>query len=225
MPVTEISPDAAQLLEYVKSLDRWPTWEEMSRRGVELVDNHGVLSEVFFHLANGEVLYPTDDGWDVIVDPAAGLEVQSGTMTRRHCPGVSPQARVHPTATVDPTARVETGATIGPRAVIQAHAHVGRDARIGIATFVGAGAFVGAAAVIRPGCQIGEGAVIGTGSDIGSTTRVGSGARIAQGTTVDSLDHVAAHTQVNSTATRRFKRTAVPGVLHAAEKLLSMDHG
>ena len=35
----------------------------------------------------------------------------------------------------------------------------------------------------------------------------------------------AVRVQVNPTAARRFKRTAVPGVLHAAEKLLSMDHG
>lgn len=225
MTATEITPEAAQLLEYLNTLDRWPTWEEMSRRGVELVDTHGVLSEVFFHLATGEMLYPTNDGWDVLQDPAAGVQVQSGTMTRRHCSGISPQARIHPTAIADPTARVESGAVVGPRAVIKAFAHVGRDAHIGAVTTVGAGAFVGAHSTVRFGCIIGEGAAIGAGSDIGSTTRIGAGARLAQGAIVQSLDHVGANTPIDPSAKRRLKRTAAPGVLHAAEKLLSMDHG
>ena len=83
MTATDISPDAAQLLEYLNTLDRWPTWEEMSRRGVELVDTQAVFSEVLFHLATGEMLYPTNDGWDVLVNPVVGVQVQSGNMTRR----------------------------------------------------------------------------------------------------------------------------------------------
>ena len=217
MTAAELSPDAAQLLEYLNTLDRWPTWEEMSRRGVELVDTHGVLSEVFFHLATGEMLYPTNDGW--------GVQVQSGSMTRRHCSGISPQARIHPTAIVDPTARVESGAVIGQRAVIKGFAHVGRDAHVGTATFVSAGAFVGAQATVRFGCIIGEGAVVGAGSDIGSTTRVGSGARLAQGTIVQSLDHVAANEEVLPAVRPRAPRARLPGALHAVERLLSMDRG
>ena len=225
MASADISADAAQLLEYLSTLDRWPTWEEMSRRGVELVDTHGVFSEVFFHLATGEMLYPTDEGWDMIVDPAAGVPVQSGNMTRRHSAGISPQARVHPTATVDPTARVENGAVIGPRVVIKEFAHVGRDAHVGTATLVGAGAFVGAQSTVRFGCVIGEGAVIGTGSDIGSTTRIGSGARLAQGTVVHSLDHVAANDEIGAAVRQRTARSGLPGALHAVERLLSMDRG
>ena len=110
MTATEITPEAAQLLEYLNTLDRWTTWEEMSRRGVELVDTQGVFSEVLFHLATGEMMYPTDDGWDVLVNPTSGVQVQSGNMTRYHSSGISPQARIHPTAIVDPTARVEGGA-------------------------------------------------------------------------------------------------------------------
>lgn len=225
MTATEITPEAAQLLEYLNTLDRWPTWEEMSRRGVELVDTQGLFSEVFFHLATGEMLYPTDDGWDVLVNPTVGVRVQSGNMTRRHCPGISPQARIHPTAIVDPTARVESGAVIGPRAVIKGFAHVGRDVHVGTATLVSAGAFVGSQAAVRFGCIIGEGAVVGTGSDIGSTTRVGSGARLAQGTVVQSLEHVTAHEEVASAVNRRSTRARLPGALHALERLLSMDRG
>ena len=225
MTATEITPEAAQLLEYLNTLDRWPTWEEMSRRGVELVDNHGVFSEVFFHLATGEMLYPTNDGWDVLVDPAAGVQVQSGSMTRRHSSGISPQARIHLTATVDPTARVESGAVIGPRAVIKGFAHIGRDAHIGTATFVSAGAFVGSQATMRSGCQVGEGAVIGTGCDVGSTTRIGGGARLAQGTVVPSLEHVGAHEEVMPVVRPRATRARLPGALHAVERLLSMDRG
>lgn len=225
MTATEITPEAAQLLEYLNTLDRWPTWEEMARRGVELVDTHGVLSEVFFHLATGEMLYPTNDGWDVLQDPAAGVQVQSGTMTRRHCSGISPQARIHPTAIVDPTARVESGAVIGPRAVVKAFAHVGRDAQVGSVTFVSAGAFVGAYSTVRFGCIIGEGAVVGAGSDIGSTTRIGSGARLAQGTVVQALDHVGANEQVAPVMKPRSTRARLPGAMHAVERLLSMDRG
>ena len=225
MTATETTPEAAQLLEYLNTLDRWPTWEEMSRRGVELVDTHDVFSDVFFHLATGEMLYPTNDGWDVLQDPAAGLQVQSGTMTRRHCSGISPQARIHPTAIVDPTARVQSGAVIGPRAVIKGFAHVGRDAHVGTASFVSAGAFVGAQATVRFGCIIGEGAVVGTGSDIGSTTRIGSGARLAQGTTVQSLDHVGANEEVAPVVRPRAARARLPGAMHAVERLLSMDRG
>ena len=225
MTATEITPEAAQLLEYLNTLDRWPTWEEMSRRGVELVDTHGVLSEVFFHLATGEMLYPTNDGWDVLQDPAAGVHVQSGTMTRRHCSGISPQARIHPTAIVDPTARVESGAVIGPRVVVNAFAHVGREAQVGAVSSVGAGAFVGSGATVRFGCIIGEGAVIGAGSDVGSTTRIGSGARLAQGTVVQPLEHVGANEEVAPIVSRRPTRARLPGALHAVERLLSMDRG
>jgi len=225
MTATDISPDAAQLLEYLNTLDRWPTWEEMSRRGVELVDTQAVFSEALFHLATGELLYPTNDGWDVLVNPAVGVQVQSGTMTRRHSAGISPQARIHPTATVDPTARVESGAVLGPRAVIKGFAHVGREAHIGTATLVSAGAFVGAHSTVRFACIIGEGAVVGTGSDVGSTTRIGGGARLAQGTVVQSLEHVGANEEVAPVVKTRGSRSRLPGALHAVERLLSMDRG
>jgi len=174
-----------QLCDVLDQLNVPPTWHEASRLGVELVDHDGTAAG-WLHLANGDVVHPTDDGWAVIEQARSGRVVRSGELTRVHNPGIDPTARVHATAHIDPTARVEAGAVIGPRVYVSADAHVGRDAHVGSASFVGSGAFIGTGTSVRGGCHIGDGAVIGAGSDLGSGTRVSPGAQLAQGTVLDA---------------------------------------
>jgi UDP-3-O-[3-hydroxymyristoyl] glucosamine N-acyltransferase len=82
--------------------------------------------------------------------------------------GVSPQAFVHPTATVDasaevmPLAYVGPGAVVGARATLHPGAHVGEGARIGDDTIlypnvsVREGCVVGARCILQPGCVVGS---------------------------------------------------------------------
>ena len=174
-----------QLYDALDQLNRPPTWHEASRLGIELVD-HDDTAAGWLHLANGDVVHPTDDGWAVKEQARTGRPVRSGELTRVHNPGIDPTARVHATAHIHPTARVEAGAVIGRRVYVSADAHVGRDTRVGSASFVGSGAFIGTGTTVRGGCHIGDGAVIGAGSDLGSGTRVSPGAQHAQGTVVDA---------------------------------------
>ena len=174
-----------QLCDALDQLNVPPTWHEASRLGVELVD-HDSTAAGWLHLANGDVVHPTEDGWVVNEGARRGRPVRSGELSRVHNPGIDPTARVDATAHIDPTARVEAGAVIGPRVYISADAHVGRDAHIGLASFVGSGAFIGTGTTVRGGCHIGDGAVIGAGSDLGSCTRVSPGTQLAQGTVLDA---------------------------------------
>ncbi len=174
-----------QLYDALDQLNRPPTWHEASRLGIELVDQDATATG-WLHLANGDVVHPTEEGWVVIEQARSGRPVRSGDLTRVHNPGIDPTARVHATAGIDPTARVEAGAVIGQRVYISADAHVGRDTHVGSASFVGSGAFIGTGTTVRGGCHIGDGAVIGAGSDLGSSTHVSPGAQLAQGTVLDA---------------------------------------
>ncbi len=181
-----------QLCDALDQLNVPPTWHEASRLGVELVD-HDSTAAGWLHLANGDVVHPTEDGWVVNEEARRGRPVRSGELTRVHNPGIDPTARVHRTAHTDPTARVEAGAVIGPRVYVSADAHVGRDTRVGSASFVGSGAFIGTGTTVRGGCHIGDGAVIGAGSDIASCTQIDAGAQLAQGTLLNSAGSAANH--------------------------------
>ena len=174
-----------QLCDALDQLNVPPTWHEASRLDVELVD-HDSTATASFHLANGDVVHSTQDGWAVNEQGRSGRQVRSGELTRVHNPGIDSTARVHATAHIDPTARVEAGTVIGPGVYISADAHVGRDTHVGSASFVGSGVFIGTDTTVRGGCHIGDGAVIGAGSDIGSGTRIDAGAQLAQGTLLDS---------------------------------------
>ncbi len=173
-----------QLCDALDQLNR-PTWHEASKLGVELVD-HNDTATGSLHLANGDVVYPTNDGWAAIEQARTGHVVRSGEFNRVHNPGIDTTVVAHASAYIDPTARVEAGAVIGPRVYVSADAHVGRDSHVEAASFVGAGVFIGTGTTVRAGCHIGDGAVIGAGSDIGSCTRVSPGAQLTQGTVLDA---------------------------------------
>ena len=178
-------PHTQQLRDALDRLNRRPTWHEAARLGIELVD-HDDKETDSLHLANGDVIHPTSDGWAAIEQGRNGRLVRSGTTERIHNPGIDPTARVHESATVDPTARVEAGAVIGPRVHISTDAHIGKDTHVSDLTFVGPGAYIGTGTTVRGACHIGDGAVIGAGSDIGSGIRINAGAQLAQGTVVDA---------------------------------------
>jgi UDP-3-O-[3-hydroxymyristoyl] glucosamine N-acyltransferase len=82
--------------------------------------------------------------------------------------GVSPQAFVHPTATVDasaevmPLAYVGAGAAVGARTTLHPGSHVGDGAR------VGADCIVYANVVVREGCVVGDRCILQPGCVIGS---------------------------------------------------------
>ena len=176
-----------QLCDALDQLNVPPTWHEASRLDVELVD-HDSTATASFHLANGDVVHSTQDGWAVNEQGRSGRQVRSGELTRVHNPGIDSTARVHATAHIDPTARVEAGAVIGPRVYVSSDAHVGRDTHVGSASFVGSGAFIGTGTTVRGGCHIGDGAVIGAGSDLGSCTRVSPGTQLAHGSMLDNAE-------------------------------------
>ena len=173
-----------QLCDALDQLNR-PTWHEASKLGVELVD-HNDTATGSLHLANGDVVYPTNDGWAAIEQARTGHVVRSGEFNRVHNPGIDTTVVAHASAYIDPTARVEAGAVIGPRVYVSADAHVGRDSHVEAASFVGAGVFIGTGTTVRAGCHIGDGAVIGAGSDLGSCTRIEAGVQLAQRTVLDS---------------------------------------
>ena len=178
-------PHTQQLCDALDRLNRRPTWHEAARLGIELVD-HDVTATGSLHLANGDVIHPTDDGWAAIEQGRTGRLVRSGPIERIHNPGIDPTARVHESASIHPTARIEAGAVIGPRVHISADAHIGKDTHVSELTFVSPGAYIGTGTTVRGACHIGNGAVIGAGSDIGSGIRINAGAQLAQGTVVDA---------------------------------------
>ena len=212
-----------QLCDALDRLNRRPTWHEAARLGVELVD-HDDTSTGSLHLANGDVIYPTSDGWAVIEQGRTGRLVRSGRVDRLHNPGIDPAARVHPSGNVDPTARVEAGAVIGPRAYISADAHIGKDAHIAAASFIGAGAFIGTGTTVRGACHIGNGAFIGAGSDIGSGTRINPGTQLAQGTVIDAggtVHQPAGPNQMNSS--RGINPWLVNQIANTVERLSGLN--
>ena len=198
---TLTSRDLAHHLNRVHTGTTWPAWTDISRHGVELVEHpdseHGI-----YHCANGDVLYPTTLGWEVLDQARTGGTIHSGTFTRIHQPGIHPTALIHPTARVHPTACIESGVRIGPRAVIGADTHIGHASRVGKLTWIDAGVYIGTGATIRSACHIGPGAVIGTGSDIGATNRIGTAATIPPGTTLGANEHYPAYGQQPSPADR-----------------------
>ena len=178
-------PHTQQLCDSLDRLNRRPAWHEAARLGIELIDQDDNETGSLY-LANGDVVYPTSDGWAALVQGRVGRLVRSGPIERVHNPGIDPTARVHEGASIDPTARVEAGAVIGPRAHISADAHIGKDTHVSELTFVGTGAYIGTGTTVRGACHIGNGAVIGAGSDLGSGIRINAGTQLAQGTVVDA---------------------------------------
>ena len=212
-----------QLCDALDQLNVPPTWHEASRLGVELVD-HDSTAAGWLHLANGDVVHPTEDGWVVNEGARRGRPVRSGELTRVHNPGIDPTARVHATAHIDPTARVEASAVIGRRVYISADAHVGRDAHVGAASFVGSGAFLGTGTTVRGGCHIGDGAVIGAGSDLGSCTRVSPGAQLAQGTVLESAESTPRQaTSARIAGSRSFDPWVANQIANTVERLSAMN--
>ena len=213
-----------QLCDALDQLNVPPTWHEASRLGAELVD-HDDTAAGWLHLANGDVVHPTDDGWAVKEQARTGRPVRSGELTRVHNPGIDPTARVHATAHIHPTARVESGAVIGRRVYINADAHVGRDAHVGAASFVGSGAFIGSGTTVRRGCHIGNGAVIGAGSDIASCTQIDAGAQLAQGTLLNSAGSAANHhaEPTQTDRSRSYDTWVATQVANTIERLSAMN--
>lgn len=220
--IREMGGPAAFLAEQLNALGYDPKWRDASQLGVELVD-HLDSSVGVFHLASGDVVYPTQTGYEILEGARTGKSVLSGTMQRIHNPGVDPNARIHPTASIDPNARIEAGAVIGPRASVGRDAHVGRNAYVGQSSTVCAGAFVGPGTTVRGGSIIGEGAVVGAGSDIGSCSQIGPGSAIEQGTTVDGHSKVTAGEKVTKANGRHAGHSPASQLAHAVERLLSMD--
>ena len=215
------SNDAEQLRDRLDQLNRWPTWHEAATAGVELVDHLDTASGIF-HLANGDAVFPTADGWEMLDHVRSGVTIQSGTMRRIHNPGVDPDARIHPTARIDPTARVETGAVVGAHVFVGADAHIGRDAHIMAQSFIGPGAFIGTTSIIRGSCHIAPGAVIGAGSDLGACTQIGAGAQLAQGSTLDPFTAVTAGETTTAPPTRSPTRHAGQ-IAHMIERLATIN--
>lgn len=215
--------DAEQLRDHLQLLTHWPTWADAASAGVELVDHPDTIHGRTFHLANGDAVYPTDGGWEVLDQVRAGTPVTSGTMTRIHNPGIDPTARIHPTAHVDPTARVEAGATVARHATIGRHAHVGRDSHIGDLTHIGDGAYIGTTTTVRQSVRIGEGAVVGTRSDLGSTSSIGAGTQLPQHTTLDPSTTVGAGTQPTSIPQQRGGQLS--SAANLVERLTTFDRG
>ena len=182
-----MSVNAQLLIERLGELNGIPHWQQAARLGVELVDHPDSTAGVF-HLADGDVVYPTTNGWATLEGARTGIVVGTGSRARIHVAGVSDDARVHPTARVDPTACVEAGAKLGPHAYIGPHAHVGRDAIVFRQSHIAAGAYVGPGAIVRGATHIGSHATVGAGSDLGTCTR------LAEGTTVDQATVLPAHT-------------------------------
>ena len=86
-----------QLCDALDQLNVPPTWHEASRLGIELVDHESAVAG-WLHLANGDAVHLTDDGWAVIDQARDGRLVRSGEMDRVHNAGIDPTARVHATA-------------------------------------------------------------------------------------------------------------------------------
>ena len=215
------SNDAEQLRDRLDQLNRWPTLHQAATTGVELVDHLDTASGIF-HLANGDAVFPTADGWEILDQVRSGVTIQSGTMRRIHNPGVDPDARIHPTARIDPTARVEAGAVVGAHVFVGGDAHIGRDAHIMAQSFIGPGAFIGTTSIIRGSCHIAPGAVIGSGSDLGACTQIGAGAQLEQGSTLDPFTAITAGDTTTTQPTRTTTRHSGQ-IAHMIERLATIN--
>ena len=216
------SKDAEQLRDRLDQLNRWPTWHQAATAGVELVDHLDTASGIF-HLANGDAVFPTADGWEILDQVRSGATIHSGTMLRVHNPGVDPDARIHPTARIDPTARVEAGAVVGAHVFVGRDVHIGRDAHIMTQSFIGPGAFIGTTSIIRGGCHISPGAVVGASSDLGACTQVGAGARLAQGSTLDPFTAITAGDTTTTTQPTRSSTRPSGQIAHMIERLATIN--
>ena len=221
----ELVDPAGLLAERLNASPDAADWHNASRHGVELVDHPDSHIGEGFHLANGDVVYPTAEGWTVLQGVRTGARIRSGDMDRIHNPGVDPTARIHRTATIDPTARIEAGASIGPHTTVGKHAHVGRGTSVGQTSYISAGAFIGTDTAVGSNCIIGDGAVIGAGSYLGTATLVGHGAYVPQQSSLDATTRVANHEQFAPTKARntRTPRANPAQLAHAVERLLSLD--
>lgn len=222
-PATSTVTDGERLVARLRQFTDWPTREEAERLGVELVTDDRTPQRGY-SCANGDVVYPTLDGWHCANGARTGTTVHSGTTQRTHNAHISPEARISYRATIHPTARVEPGAVIAPNAVVGPHAHVGRGAHVGRHAYVAAGAYIGAGSIIRPGAHLAEGAVIGSGSDIGSCASVTAGTQVPQGTVVDAQQRINDLNPSPDTPTRRARNPyATNSVMQAIERLASLD--
>jgi len=88
------------LIAALNRLGHWPSFHEAAGLGAELVDRPSTQLTNELHLANGDVVYPTDAGWNALDDVRQGARVRSGHMDRIHEAGVDGTARVHPTVAV-----------------------------------------------------------------------------------------------------------------------------
>ena len=212
--------DAATLAERLSSeLTSTPPLHRAARLGVELVDHPDAAAGVY-HLADGDIIGPTVDGWQVTGERRTGRAVRSGQMDRIHQPGIDPAAWIDETATVDPLARIEAGARIAPRCTIGADAHVGRGAIVAAGTRIEDGAWVGMDARIGQRSCIGEGAVVGTGADIGACVSIGAGAEIPQGRRAATHTTVGAHHARAGQVANRMQHFT-----HLVERLVALDRG
>jgi UDP-3-O-[3-hydroxymyristoyl] glucosamine N-acyltransferase len=106
------------------------------------------------------------------------FEDDEGRMVRyvRHPVGgglVSPQARVHESATVAVTAYVEAGAQVGPRSRVGEGSWLDHDVVVGSDVMVAGNVHLG------PRTRVGHRAWIGSGARIGSDVVIDLGVRIA----------------------------------------------
>ena len=154
-PATSTVTDGERLVARLRQFTDWPTREEAERLGVELVTDDRTPQRGY-SCANGDVVYPTLDGWHCANGARTGTTIRSGTTQRTHNAHISPEARISYRATIHPTARVEPGAVIAPNAVVGPHAHVGRGAHVGRHAYVAAGAYIGAGCIIRPGAHLAD---------------------------------------------------------------------
>jgi UDP-3-O-[3-hydroxymyristoyl] glucosamine N-acyltransferase len=82
--------------------------------------------------------------------------------------GVSPQAFVHPTATVDPSAEIMPLASVGPGATVGARTTLHPGAHVGEGSRVGEDCILYPSVVVRDGCVVGDRVILQPGCVIGS---------------------------------------------------------
>lgn len=216
------------LIAELNRLGHWPSFHEAAGLGAELVEHPSTQLTHELHLANGDVVYPTDTGWNPLDDVRQGARVRSGNMERIHRASVDGTARVNPTARIDPSARIEPGAVIGAHATIGPDVHVGRDAEVGRYSTLKGGAFIGAGAQVRHGCEIGPGVVVGAASEVGEHSMIGSGATIDQRARLPRHSTIATGTNASTpadgkTPARKALGQHVSHAAHLLERLTSLN--
>lgn len=116
----------------------------------------------------------TSGEWLDAVDPFDLVPLAEILLARPGVVGVSPEAVVDPTATVEGAVHVAAGASVGARAVVTGPASLAANAR------VGPGAIV-ARALVMEDAKIGPGAIV-EGSVVAQGVTVGAGAVLGAGT-------------------------------------------